>query len=166
MKSELLMDAVAEINDRHILEFMDVKPRKKRKAVLISAISAAACLALIFMAVQTPHIIRPINAPPYNQAHMPPPNEAIPLVRINGENYIYADETLYELPDGYAVIGTVLSADKADSETDFYSAGCKPGEEIFANPDFPNDIYVYTKLFGGDNYRYIKFTNLDKENDS
>lgn len=154
MSNELLMNAIAEISDRHVLEFMDVKPRKKHKVVWISAISAAACIAMIIIAfpyINTGFVSGIGNSSIINQAGMP-------CVRVNGEVYIYDSNALYELPDGYSVVGEVISSDPSDYLLDGYSDGCKPGDVIYQDPDYPNEIYVYTRLFNGENYRYTKFT--------
>lgn len=157
MNNELLMNAIAEISDRHILEFMDVKPRKKHKAIRISIISAAACLMLIITAVPIRKFFTGTSG---IYAQMPgnvPPTDNmtdIPFVRINGSTYNYAGEAGDELPDGYTLIGTVV---KNDSEADGYSEGCYFGEKIFGDPDDPNNICVYTRLFDHSEYRYVKF---------
>lgn len=152
MNNERLFEAVAEISDRHILEFMEVKPQKSRKAVWISVISAAACLLLVITAVPviknffSDGFIANVRHPPYN-------NMTIPLVIIDGTVYTYAGDDGDDLPEGFTEIGTV----KEDKKSDFYSNACKPDEKIYADPSDPENIYVFTRLFHGENYWYVRF---------
>lgn len=159
MNNERLFEAVAEISDRHILEFMDIKPRKKHKALRISVISAAACLLLIVTAVPIWHFLQVssgklIASAPWFTDIAPSDNmTATPYVRINGTAYIYAGDDGDDLPDGFILIGTVTK----DENVNGYSNACKPGDKIFANPEDPDNIYVYTRLFHGDKYWYVRF---------
>lgn len=158
MNNERLFEAVAEISDRHILEFMDIKPRKKHKALRIPVISAAACLLLIITAV--PMIINFYSDgnPFVNNAPMTC-EPKVRYVRINGNVYIYSASQDYELPEGCEIIGKVLS-----NNPNFHSEGLEPGDLIYQAPGFPNEIYVYTCLGDENNYRYIKFTISEDEN--
>lgn len=169
MKSELLMEAIAKISDAHVAEFADVKPRKKHAAIWVSAISAAACLALIFA---VPPVRQIILAPYYNNMvnssnefnNAPLPPDIASVVRINDTLY----ENLYrtydsvppvinDLPDGYLLIGKVLSNNSADFYSNGYSSLCQPGDEIYQNPDFPNEIYVHTYSLYYEDYVYLPF---------
>ena len=162
MNNEQLFEAVAGISDKHILEFMDIKPRKKHKAVWISAVLAAACLLLIITAV--PMIINFYNDENLfvNNAPMPC-DPQVRYVRINGIVYNYSASQDYELPEGYEIIGEVLS-----NNPNFHSEGLELGDLIYQAPGFPNEIYVYTCLGDENNYRYVKFTisENDKEENS
>lgn len=159
MNNERLFEAVSEISERHILEFMDIKPRKKRKALRISVISAAACL-LIITAVPVVHFLKKSNyeistIAPWIDEMVPPYNmTTTPYIKINGTAYIYAGDDGDDLPDGFILIGTVTK----DENVNGYSNACKLGDKIFANLDDPDNIYVYTRLFHGDKYWYVKFS--------
>lgn len=158
MNNERLFEAVAEISDRHILEFIDIKPRQKHKALRISVISAAACLLLTITAVQVGYFIKKTDGKIYVRApwidDIPSCNmTTTPYVRINGTAYIYSGDDGDELPDGFIPVGTVSNYENANG----YSNACKPGDKIFANPDDTDNIYVYTRLFHGDKYWYVRF---------
>lgn len=169
MKSELLMEAIAEISDAHIAEFADEKPRKRHAAVWISAISAAACLALIFA---VPPVRQIILAPYYNNMvnssnefnNAPLSPNIAAVVRINDTLYEYSDRVYdhvqterYDLPEGYLLIGKVLSNGSADYNSNGYSSLCEPGDEIYQDPECPNEIYVHTRLYNCEGYWYLLF---------
>ena len=162
MKKKLLMNAIGGINDSHIVEFADVKPQKKSAALWVKIVSAAACLALVMIAI--PVLNSLINKPNGNVS-------ALPCITIKDTFYIidpeYPDSLTAELPAGYVVIGTVESNDSSHKEINGYSQGCKIGEQIYQNPNLPDEVYVYTTLFSGSNeYRYIRFVRFEGDTEN
>lgn len=87
-----------------------------------------------------------------------------PLVIFNDKFYVLSpsDYPFYELPEGYVLVGTVTSNDKADKGSNGYSSGCHVGDKIYQIPDNTNYLMVYTTLFtGSDKYHYLKFVDGD-----
>lgn len=88
---------------------------------------------------------------------------AVPFVKINNIIYIYDSSgwTAKELSNDYIMIGIIkgnslLPANAQNEE----AAGCKIGEKIFQASGAPEEIFVYTKLFNGNNgYRYVRFVS-------
>lgn len=160
MKGKLLMNAIGGISDPHIVEFANVKPRKKNATLWVKIVSVAACLALAIIAISM--IGDPADAPGG-------PASAIPYVKINDMVYIidpnHTNTTTNKLSDDYVVIGKVErnpSSDKSQEIVNGDATGCKVGDEIFQSPDLPNEVYVYTTLFSGSGeYRYVRFVHKD-----
>ena len=160
MKGKLLMNAIGGISDSHIVEFANVKPRKKNATLLVKIVSVAACLAVAIIAISM--IGDPTDAPGG-------PVSAIPYVKINDMVYIidpnHTNTTTNRLSDDYVVIGKVERnpfSDKSQEIVNGDAAGCKVGDEIFQSPDLPNEVYVYTTLFSGSGeYRYVRFVHKD-----
>lgn len=155
MNKKLLMDAIGGISDSHIAEFSDVKPLKKSAALWVKIVSAAACLALIMIAIPLIHNL--VNTPGSSVS-------AIPYVKINDKLYIidpdYSGTAAAALPDEYVLIGKVERnpGGKSQDIINGDAAGCKVGEKIYQSPNSPDEIYVYTTLFlGNGEYRYIRF---------
>lgn len=149
-----LMDAVKGISDRHIVEFAYVKREKKhitRRRILISA---AACLAVITAV---------IAAVPFVRNNTKSVNGLLPHVYINDRAYTFygrSDNGISVLPAGYVLIGEITSADRNNKRVNGYGEMLRIGEKIYQNPDFPEDVYVYTTLFtGGERYRNVLFTD-------
>lgn len=161
-----LMDAIGGIGDEYIEEFADVKPRKKLP-LWVKIVPAAACA--VILAVTVPSVSGFLfgnsrelssSAGEINNAHAP--GAPTPFVVTGSAVYTYADEFLERLPDGYELIGEVTGEDYSDYKTEGNSAGCKIGDKIYKNPELPNEIYVYTRLFNGEKYRYILFKDFEK----
>ncbi len=156
MKKHLLMRAIGEISDSHVVEFAEVKPQKRRAIIWVKIISAAACLGLFIMMIS---IIENYVKTPSS------PVSTIPRVKINDMVYTYDPipySNITQLSKEYVVIGKVerniTASVQFQDMKNGDSAGCKVGEEIFQSPDLPNEIYVYSKLFGnGEDYWYVRF---------
>ncbi len=154
-----LMNAIEGINDMHIIEFADPSPYKKRSHHSIRFVAAAACFFLMVTAIPTVMVLSKKAAD--NISSDP---HAYPCVVINGKKYFYDDYTpLMELPDGYAAIGSVLSNDPVDKEKEGYSLGCKVGDIIYQDPGDTSEIFVYTKLFKGNGYWFIRFVQFPRQ---
>lgn len=84
---------------------------------------------------------------------------AFPFVAI--EDLIFLIDTqgvvTTELSDAYALIGEV--ANRTNNRTkNGDSSCCNVGDKIYQSVHSPDEIYVYTKLFSGNNeYRYLRF---------
>lgn len=149
------------------------KIRKDRKIKLISSIVAAVLLtASVPVGVLQ---LRSENMTNYDialadsQVSDPADSQDInttvqPLVIFNDKGYVLSpsDYPFYELPEGYVLVGTVTSNDKADKGSNGYASGCHVGDKIYQNPDNTNYVMVYTTLFtGSDKYHYLKFVDGD-----
>lgn len=150
-----LMDAIGGISDRHITEFAYVKPRRRALPLWARIVPAAACAVLIAAAVVTiprviPHISGIINNNNYSNA---------PEVYFNDRYYNYDGSigAFSELPDGYEKAGEVTSRDVENRGKNGYANACEIGDEIYIDPNDAEYIFVYTKLFSGTEYRYLRF---------
>lgn len=148
-----IMSAINGLSDAHIIEFAYVKPKKQSMPLSAKIIFAAACLVLALTAIPIIHILGERISP--NSYSTTP--EAFPKVVVNGMFYWYSDVAIDYLPDGYELIGEVTSDSVGDWGKNGYSQGCKVGDKIYQNPDFPTEIIVYTSLFHGEKYCYIRF---------
>lgn len=152
-----LMNAISSISDRHIIEFASACSYKK-KTHSWKLVAAVACLLLAAIAIPTSLILTKQTAK--NISSTPNPN-AFPYVIVNGINYLYDDFTpLTELPEGYIAIGSVISNDPSDQKKEGFSSGCKVGDIIYQNPSDTSEVFVYTKLFSGNGYWYLRFVQL------
>lgn len=150
-----IMSAVSGISDKHITEFADLTSGRKPVFRLSKILTIAACI-LVIAAIALPVGISIIGRSGENTTLYP---TVFPYVIINGTMFYY-DASFHDLPDGYTVIGKVSSVDPADKGKDGFSVGCKIGDLIFQNPEKTDEIYVYTRLFSGDKYHFIRFVKL------
>lgn len=147
-----LMSAISGISDRHIIEFASACPHK-RGAHSWKLVAAVACLLLAAIVIPTKLILSKQTAENISST----PN-AYPYVIVNGTKYLYDDFTpLTELPEGYIAIGSVISNDPSDQKKEGFSSGCKVGDIIYQNPSDTSEVFVYTKLFSGNGYWYMRF---------
>lgn len=89
------------------------------------------------------------------------------------ENLSYSDDTVshytecfyddgyLELPEGYVEVGEITTKDEIDSNVNGFATGSiqglNIGEKIYQNPDDTDDLYVYTVMFGNEEYSYYHF---------
>lgn len=88
------------------------------------------------------------------------PNLPAPYVMVQDVLFTLEGSHASELPEGYVQIGTVKgSVVPASGEAEEWeSLGCDAGDEIYQDPACPDEVYVYTALFAGDDEpRYLKF---------
>ena len=73
----------------------------------------------------------------------------------------YDDGGYPELPEGYVEVGEITTKDENDSNVNGYATGSiqglNVGEKIYQDPDEPDDLYVYTVMFGNEEYSYYHF---------
>lgn len=150
-----IMSAINGLTDAHIIEFAYVKPKKKSVPLRVKIFSAAACLVLALTAIPIINILGNKTLSNSNSTSL----RAFPYVVVNEMFYWYVDHSESStLAEGYELIGEVLSNNIDDREKSGYSSGCKIGDKIFQNPDFPREVIVYTRLFQGDEYHYTRFS--------
>lgn len=150
-----ITNTINRLTDTHIIKSACIKPKKKSVPLRVIIFSAAACLVLALISIPIIDILSHKSLPNGNST-LP---TAFPYVVVNEMFYWYADRpTSSTLPEGYELIGEVLSNDIDDRGKSGYSSGCKIGDEIFQNPDFPREVIVHTRLFHGNKYRYTRFS--------
>ena len=148
-----LMNAIEGMGDEHIKEFAFELMPQRTTPVWVKVCSLAASLVVIVLTITL--IVSKTSSSDI-------PANAYPLVIFNDTIYaIAADEhPTYDLPEGYVYVGEVTSNNRADSNANGYSSGCHVGDKIYQNPTDPQDVFVRTTLFSGDDqYWYIRFVN-------
>ena len=149
-----LMNAVGGISDRHIEEFAYISPKKRRIEPWIKTASAA-CLVLVVAVIAIVSYQKFFSVAYGNS----------PCVYFNDKVYSYRGRNdaneggYYELPEGYIEVGEITSNYYKDENINGFGAGPKVGEKIYQDPEHPEDLYVYTKLFSNVEYRYIQFVD-------
>lgn len=164
-----LMNAVGGISDRYIEEFAYISP-KKRLFKPWMTIASAACLVLVVAVIAIVSYQKFFSVAYGNS----------PCVYFNDRVYSYLgrhytqeelsqmpgypdilvfESGYYELPEGYIEVGEITSNYYKDEEVNGFGAGPKVGEKIYQDPEHPEDLYVYTKLFSNVEYRYIQFVD-------
>lgn len=86
-------------------------------------------------------------------------------LRVNSKSYIgdfSTDEIfLYELPDGYVGVGEVTTNDRKNKYADGFGRELYVGDKIFASPDIPDVVYVYTDRFSTP-LCYVRYVTYDE----
>ncbi|MCH5208433.1 MAG: hypothetical protein J1F04_06080 [Oscillospiraceae bacterium] len=164
-----LMDAVGGISDRHIEEFAYISPKKRRIEPWIKTASAA-CLVLVVAVIAIVSYQKFIpdnygNSPcvyfndrVYSYRGRPYTQEELSQMPGYPDILVFEDG-YYELPEGYVEVGEITSNSYKDENINGFGAGPKVGEKIYQDPEHPEDLYVYTKLFSNVKYRYIQFVD-------
>lgn len=121
--------------------------RRYKVAMLAVAMVAVSCVLAVFFAAPQQDFTAP----------------AIPFVRMNDAVY-YLSYTCNFLSENYVVIGEITAEVTSVAEAqNGASAGCKIGEKIFQSPQNTDELFVYTRLFSGDGYRYVRFKMADSD---
>ena len=161
MKKEELFNIIGEVDEQKIAAAgMAMNTKKKSRPVWVKWGAMAACLCLV--------VVGAFVAPTLMGEHgeQPPISSvsAIPYVKINDTFYTldsdYTNTTTSKLTDDYMLIGRIERNPSPNTSEEILNgdaAGCKVGEEIFQSPNNLNEVYVYTTLFSGGEYRYIRF---------
>lgn len=158
MRAEDFFLLINEIDDGLVAQAEGEKKSPERRFSFAGILPAAAILAGIIAGI---FVIISIRMNSVREQNCPGAPNAYPYVIVNGTKYLYDDFTpLTELPEGYIAIGSVLSNDLSDDKKEGYSEGCKVGDIIYQNPGNTSEVFVYTKLFKGNGYWYIRFVQL------
>lgn len=165
-----LMSAMGGISDRHITEFAYASPKRGRIKLLTKIASAAACLAVITTAaVRIGNMVLPLHEFSIPSSVIidcwdDPMNENNARVVLNGEVYLFDNDDLSELSvklrDGFEIVGEVSTVDPNCSGMDGYSFGCDVGDPIYQDPNFPGELYVFTKSFSNE-AKYVRFADYE-----
>ena len=157
-----LMFAVGGISDRHIEEFADVSP-KKRRVPLWLKISSAACLTVVVAAagVLVPVIKNKMENQVSNDGGV---HGNLACVYFNDRIYSpYSNGGISKLPEGYVEVGEIISNDNIDFfERKINGTGLDLhiGDKLYQDPEHTEDMYVYTDVFNyGKANRYELYTD-------
>ncbi len=85
---------------------------------------------------------------------------AFPFIKISDSIFIIDTDgyVVTELSADYEVIGEVKNKTNSINCGNGDSSCCDIGDKIYQSVSSKNEIYVYTKLFSGNNeYRYLRF---------
>ena len=155
MNTTKFSEAISEIDDKYYVEAANYQSvRKRAKWGVI-----AACLCIMIVGC----FVVP-NMTNGNHDHLEVMPAAYPYVMVNGCIYLIDPEgyALFELPDGYFMVGKIEGNASADMAQNWYSQGCKVGEAIYQSAD-TSEVFVYTTLFSGNGeYRYVRFILFDE----
>ena len=158
-----LMFAVGGISDRHIEEFADVSPKKRRIPFWVK-ISSAACLTVVIAAAAV--LVPVIKNKMENQVSdgHSGVHGNIACVYFNDRIYSpYSNGGISKLPEGYVEVGEIISNDNVDFfERKINGTGLDLyiGDKIYQDPEHTEDMYVYTKVFNyGKANRYELYTD-------
>ena len=160
MRGHEMLDTIENLNPAYI-EAAAEKPKAKKTGWLKwGALAACLCLVVVGALVAPKLIGEHGEEPPISSP------AAIPYVKINDTFYTidsdYTNTTTSKLTDDYVVIGRIERNPLTNTSEEILNgdaAGCKVGEEIFQSPNNLNEVYVYTTLFSGGGYRYIRFVH-------
>ena len=156
-----LMFAVGGISDRHIEEFADVSPKKRRIPLWVK-ISSAACLTVV---IAVAAVLVPVKKNKiYTGEFTGVDGGGISCVYFNDRIYSPSfQKGISELPEGYVEVGEIISNDSVDFYEKKYNGvgmDLNIGDRLYQDPEHTEDMYVYTNVFNyGKSNRYELFTD-------
>lgn len=159
-----IMSAIEGVSDRYIEKFAVVESRKKVVPMWLKYSSVVAGLAILTLTAVLIGVYNTSSSHSFSQTDSSV-NNVQPKVIFGGECYILApkDTVTDDLPEGYVLVGEILSNNKSDAGKEGYSWGCHPGEKIYQDLSNPQELYVYTTFFTGtdDEFCYVRFVEPD-----